>query len=360
MASLTALTVPFLLASTLLHSAPVLAKREDCDCFTTTSSRGKTILYANYEYHDFRSFPSTLSASDASVKSLKSTPLTTNKTFTDDWSIQDWKSQINPEADFSVVNQVSNILPIQRSALKTSSSGADGVDESQLLLRSYKPTGSKQQYAAEMEHRNKDVFTASVRVNASMYGDPGAVIGIFFYRDGKSETDLEILTRDKHNIVRCTNQPALDEDGNEIPEASTIVEIDGSWTDHHEWRIDWEDDLNSWFYDGEKIAEKSWGVMKKNGYFVMNVWGDGGEWSGKMKEGGEAGLRVSQIGMVYNTTKDRDDGVECERICDVDDVEAFDAVTKTSTNAQKGAAGRARFGWGLGAVLGLVAMVLVV
>jgi hypothetical protein len=355
MASLTVL----LLASTLLAN-PVLAKREDCDCFSTTSSRGDTLIYGNYEYHDFRSFPSLLSASDTSTKSLKSTPLTTNSSFTESWSIQDWTSQINPEADFSVVNQVSNILPIQRSDLKTSSNDADGSGESQLLLRSYKPKGSKQQFAAEMENRNRDVFTASVRVNASMYGDPGAVIGIFFYRNGKSETDLEILTRDKTNVVRCTNQPALDEEGDEIPEASTIVTIDGKWTDHHEWRIDWEEDLSSWFLDGDKIADKTYGVMEKSGYFVMNVWGDGGEWSGKMKEGGEAGLKVSEMGMLFNTSAQHGKKLKCKTICDVDDAEAFDHVTKTSTNAQKGVGARMAAGLGLPVVMGFLTLLMVV
>jgi hypothetical protein len=60
-------------------------------------------------------------------------------------------------------------------------------------------------------HRQKNLLYASTRIRARVVGDDGAVAGLFYYRDGNNESDIEILTRDETSAIRYSNQPVVDE-----------------------------------------------------------------------------------------------------------------------------------------------------
>jgi beta-glucanase (GH16 family) len=60
-------------------------------------------------------------------------------------------------------------------------------------------------------HSQKNMLYASTRIRARITGDSGAVAGMFYYRDGTNESDIEVLTRDKHSVIHYTNQPGLND-----------------------------------------------------------------------------------------------------------------------------------------------------
>lgn len=51
---------------------------------------------------------------------------------------------------------------------------------------------------------------ASTRFRARVMGDAGAVAGLFYFRNGANESDIEILTRDQPSEIRYSNQPVVD------------------------------------------------------------------------------------------------------------------------------------------------------
>lgn len=137
--------------------------------------------------------------------------------------------------------------------------------------------------------RQKNLFYASLRFRARVHGAPGAVAGLFLFRNDQNESDIEILTRDLPAEIRFSNQPVVDTAGNEITGASTSVnlntgvQLDGSvdpdvlrrrsadvhWDEWHTYRLDWLRGRNSWFVDGKHYLDKKYGVPTVPSYLVM-------------------------------------------------------------------------------------------
>ena len=55
------------------------------------------------------------------------------------------------------------------------------------------------------------------------------------------------------------------------------------------------------------VDVKTVNVPTKPAVLAVNMWSDGGEWSGRMKVGGRATMDVQWIEVVYNTTEGRRD-----------------------------------------------------
>ncbi|PWW71605.1 Glycoside Hydrolase Family 16 protein, partial [Tuber magnatum] len=131
----------------------------------------------------------------------------------------------------------------------------------------------------------------------------------------------------------------------------------------HTHRIDWVDGKSSWFVDGEHLLDKKYGVPTVPSYFVMNLWSDGGVWSGNMTKGQSVYMEIEFVEMAFNITGDdrgssgrnvrRGAPAKCDRICVIDDV----AVTGTPEGARGGAFKRAVNPWSLGMAM-LVAVLL--
>lgn len=54
--------------------------------------------------------------------------------------------------------------------------------------------------------------------------------------------------------------------------------------------------------NGVRVAGMEYGVPRWPSGLVVNLWGDGGVWSGGMAGGGEAGLEIQWVEMVFNTS----------------------------------------------------------
>lgn len=219
---------------------------------------------------------------------------------------------------------------------------------------------------------------ASLRMRARVVGAAGAVAGFFTFFDDDNESDVEILTADPPAVVRYTNQPSVGADGNEIPAASRVVKALPEWREWREHRIDWVPGRSSWWLDGVVRAESAYSVPRKPSGLTLNMWSDGGEWSGEMEVGGVAELQVQWVEVVFNTSGPVDGpgsggGGEkvrrgealgkrkekrCDVVCRVDGVGkvGFPEVAHVSGAAGGLVPGVA--GWGLLVVVGVVTLVV--
>ncbi|KAL3459524.1 concanavalin A-like lectin/glucanase domain-containing protein [Aspergillus heterothallicus] len=238
--------------------------------------------YANRIYHDFRacnkcgltSEPVNITTEDESAAAIT------------------WCSEVSKDTPIRKLNSNRNVY-IQRDADSSSA---------YLVLRAYRNEHIIS--SAEVESKLHNIFHASIRVRARVRGDPSTCAGILTYYDDENESDIEILTHDPTNHIRYTNQPGLDEDGNEIPGASVDAVIRGGavWTEWNDYRLDWTAELSSWYLNGELAHTKTYGVPTKPRNFILNMWGDGGVWTGDMDVGAAAYLDIEWIEILYNTT----------------------------------------------------------
>ncbi|KAL4863178.1 hypothetical protein BDV12DRAFT_189852 [Aspergillus spectabilis] len=255
--------------------------------------------YAHRIFHDFRALnkcrysgePANITNDEASAAAPVQSGYLTSDAFVNDFGIQTWGSPVSEDSPVRKLHSNQNVY-IERSE--------DG-SSTHLTLRAYRNEDFIS--TAEVESKVHNIFHASIRVRARVRGDAGTCAGIFTYYDDDNESDIEILTRDPTNHIRYTNQPGLDEDGNEIPGASTDAVMAGGavWTDWNEHRLDWTDERSSWYLNGELAHTKTHGIPSEPSTFILNMWGDGGEWTGDMEIGSAAYLDIEWIEILYNT-----------------------------------------------------------
>ena len=199
------------------------------------------------------------------------------------------------------------------------------------------------QSAGEIDTSFTNIFYASIRINARVRGSSGAVAGLFLFADDQNESDIEILTRDPTSVFRASNQPDLDKAGNDVIGASSVVKIpttakgngiqvDNSWMAWTTYRLDWTNGRSQWFANDVSLSNKTYGVPKKASQFIMNLWSNGGLWSGNMSVGGQATMDIQWVDMVYNVSSGSK-ATGCKNVCRVDGVKAVGFPELTSLGA---------------------------
>ncbi|TVY82615.1 Xylanase/beta-glucanase, partial [Lachnellula suecica] len=167
------------------------------------------------------------------------------------------------------------------------------------------------QSAAEIDSAEKDYHYLSARFFARVIGSPGACAGLFTYLSpddnnpqSVQEADIEILTSGPRNAVQYTNQPSQDKNGNDNPEATVNSTIPGErdWTLWNAYRVDWMPGMTSWYVNGESVANISFQAPKDPAGLYVNMWSDGGLWTGNMSLYDEAFLQIQWIEIAYNTS----------------------------------------------------------
>lgn len=177
-----------------------------------------------------------------------------------------------------------------------------------------------------MVYDPSSVQYASIRLLARVRGNPGAVAGIFTYYNDTTESDIEILTRDPETSVEYSNQPTVNAEGDVFPGSNFNTSMSGGgggssrqWTDWNVYRLDWLPGKSAWYLNGDMAASTRVNVPGDESRVIVNMWGDGGSWSGNMSRGDKAELQVQWIEMVFNmpdANSDRGRGV----VCAVDEV----------------------------------------
>ncbi|KAL5335756.1 concanavalin A-like lectin/glucanase domain-containing protein [Aspergillus crustosus] len=253
-------------------------------------------VYNHYMFHDFRNLeapttepPRINNDAESSAAPVQQGYLT-DAAFTNDWGIQTWGSPAGPNAPYRKQYSNSNVY-IQR----------DSSGQSHLILRATRNENFIS--SGEIDTKLSNILHASINVRFRVRGDPGACAGVFTYFNGENESDIEVLTHDPTDIIRYTNQPGLDDEGNEIPGASVRATLlnGARWDEWHTHRLDWTPELSSWFLDGELAHTKTYGIPREPSTIILNMWGDGGPlWSGDIAIGAAAYLEVEYIEIYYN------------------------------------------------------------
>lgn len=149
----------------------------------------------------------------------------------------------------------------------------------------------------------------SIRVLARVLGQPGAVAGVFTYYNDTTESDIEILTRDPKSSIEYSNQPTVNEAGASIPGSSFNISMPSAggrqWSDWNVHRLDWLPGISAWYLNGNLAASTKVHVPdggSKESRVIINMWSNGGFWSGNMSKGDKAELQIQWIEMVFNTS----------------------------------------------------------
>ncbi|KAJ5120300.1 Endo-1-3(4)-beta-glucanase [Penicillium bovifimosum] len=255
--------------------------------------------------------------------------------FERDWSSQNWKRDGSFISPVVMVNSKSNVF-------FTRDHERQDPHATYLVMRTTR--FSNYTSAAEIETRLRDIYRCSLRVRLRFLPtnfivsepaqsqewppnnpkrhprpppndhpitvpdgkpSPGACAGIFTYHDLTTESDIEILTRDPSHRVHYANQPDYDFAADEeIPGASTIADLPVPWTNWSTHRLDWQADMSRWFVDGQIQDARSYGVPELQSMIVLNLWSDGGLWTGDMGIGDSVYLGVEYIELAYNRSSD--------------------------------------------------------
>jgi hypothetical protein len=86
----------------------------------------------------------------------------------------------------------------------------------------------------------------------------------------------------------------------------------------NEYRVDWSPGLTEWLVNNVSVAKKTYGVPTQPCHFNINMWSNGGEWSGEMQDGGEARVDVEWVEMVFNVSGAAALPGACAKVCGVD------------------------------------------
>lgn len=327
-----------------------------CDCYTISGPDPG--YFTHYRFWDFRTVPldpevaknfnfhpsmtedesNDFNDFDDSIEHLeernaKEQPVFLKDTpFAADWQIQDWRRKGTRLFPITVVNSDKNVF--------ISKSENDGKSTFLTLrntrLDSYSST-------AEIETAFKDVFHVSMRVrfrllqndepmlvppveevalvdveaimpesdavsltrrNARRFPPPnGACAGIFTYYSTTSESDIEILTADPPNRVHYANQPDYDPIADRIiPGASEAKDVPVPWTAWATHRLDWLPNISRWYVENELQASNTYSVPQDPSMLIINLWSDGGLWSGNLTVGESVHMGIEWIEIAYNVS----------------------------------------------------------
>ena len=171
------------------------------------------------------------------------------------------------------------------------------------------------QSAAEIDSVKTNYQHLSLRLLARVVGSPGACAGIFtWYCPGLcratsspdvEEADIEILTSSpKPNNIHFTNQPSESPLGYTFTNATTNPEIPNGrlWTEWNEYRYDWTPGMSTWYVNDEKVANISFHAPERPSQLILNMWSNGGSWTGNMSVGDAAFLQIQWIEIAFNTS----------------------------------------------------------
>ncbi|KAL3421194.1 Beta-glucanase 4 [Phlyctema vagabunda] len=303
-----------------------------CDCFKTNES---TETYFNFHrFFDYRDIsdryvtPSPPVITDAlnTSNADATSDFFDDSSWTDDWDIQTWDnsdSLESSETDASVLM----IYSRNNVYIEASSDGSSDYN-TYLTLRTTRTTDF--QSSGEIDSTEIDYQYLSVRFLARIIGDEGACAGFFTWRCPElcrspsspdvEEADVEMLTRDSIDTFHFTNQPSESINGQFVPESTRNQTFpDGmDRTQWNEYRYDWLPGLSTWYINGINVAEIAFQAPRNPAALIINMWGNGGSWTGNMSVGDAAYLQLQWIQVVYNTSESLNNADGCQTVCNVD------------------------------------------
>jgi hypothetical protein len=270
----------------------------NCSCYVvSTGEQSDTPEYFQYyRFYDFRNLAGGFETGPPLINDTQNTSLAStwqpdifnSDDFLADWGIQNWSKPATEDFPVPMSNSFANIYV--------------GEEDNSTFLTLRTSRLDDHQTAGEIENQQKNLMHVSMRMSGRVVGDAGAVAGFFTFYDDNNESDVEILTQDPKDQIRYTNQPSVDKEGNEITTASVGPTDLPHWDEWQTHRIDWLPKNSYWYLDNKQVAANTYSVPRKPSFLVLNMWGDGGEWSGNMTLGDHAEFQIQWIEMTFNTS----------------------------------------------------------
>ncbi|KAF2971721.1 hypothetical protein GQX73_g1791 [Xylaria multiplex] len=285
---------------------PLASAEANCNCYKATAE--SDAYFVNRKFFDFRDIadpktPASINGRAADAAAGRTHAYFSTPEWTDTWTLQNWQTQ---GQGVYRVNSPNNVF--------IAASDCGGAGATHLTLRTTRQ--ADYQSTAEVESLTADYQFLTVRMLARTRGSPGAVTALFTYTEHGGpvqEADIEIRTTTKSNVVQYTNQPGS------TPDATTIVDLATPWTQWQEHRYDWTPTSSDWYVDGKKVASIRLQTPTSPLSVIMNVWSDGGVWSGVMDVGCSAEMQVQWLDLTYNSTSQPAVGA-CTNVCVIDDL----------------------------------------
>ncbi len=148
--------------------------------------------------------------------------------------------------------------------------------------------------SAQIQTKRDDILYGSFRAKFSVNGGRGAVGALFFYASDEHEIDIELLTRDNPRNIHFTNQPSSTSDMYMPDRLGQSME--------NTYRFDWNAAETTFFVDDILSDTKTSDVPSVNGSVYMNMWANGGAFSGKATPSSNVIMSISQIELYFNTS----------------------------------------------------------
>jgi hypothetical protein len=246
--------------------------------------------------------------------------------FDKDWISQQWERPRTAEAPITMINSKHNVFFTRN---------RQELDKLATFLVMRTTRHWNYTSTAEIETKVRDIFRCSLRVRlrilpynlvvsqpedtlsrhnqsielnetaspAEAKPYPGACVGIFTYRAHNCESDIEILTKDPPYRVHYANQPDYDAIKDAmIPGASTTKDLPVHWTTWTTHRLDWLSNISRWWVDNKPQDAKTYRVPDLPSRLVVNLWSNGGIWTGDMRFGESVLLAIDYIELAYNVS----------------------------------------------------------
>ncbi|KAL4747240.1 hypothetical protein BDW72DRAFT_183160 [Aspergillus terricola var. indicus] len=303
--------------------APRIPSHYPCDCYIVSGDEPG--YFTDYKFWDFRDvpLPPSLNSGGYGLSAVnrwetETVPLS-QTSFSKDWQTQSWSRQETTDSTVPMVNDDANAFFAKHPNLPAAS---------QLVLR----TTRLQEYSssAEVESQHGNYFHVSIRVRMRlMSGEAisrrpwdetpdvndvpkGACAGIFTYRSATCESDVEFLTSDPPNTIHYANQPDYDAENDIIiPGASEVVTtVPVPWSEWVTHRMDWFENETVWYANDELQAVVSKSVPGRPSILALNLWSDGGIWTGDMEVDKSVYMGIEWIEIAYNTSTAGDVPIE--------------------------------------------------
>ncbi|RAL14522.1 glycoside hydrolase family 16 protein, partial [Aspergillus homomorphus CBS 101889] len=306
-----------------------------CDCYLISGPEPG--YFTHYKLWDFRNTahiprqpqpapPLGQTNDDLDTEILEATTNLFSQTpFSKDWHVQTWHRAADPLlSPIPMTNSESNVF-----LMKAPRSSPPGQNASQAnTFLTFRTTRfSNHATTAEIESRLGLIDHCSLRLrmrlmsretalyrpytdisdpNPSIKPQPqrvpsGTCAGIFTYRSATCESDIEILTADWPYTIHYANQPDYDPITDKIiPNASAVVNLTRPWTEWTTHRLDWQPRSTRWYADGALQAVKTYRVPDRPSLIVLNLWTNGGSWTGDLRVGESVYLGIEWMELVYN------------------------------------------------------------
>jgi hypothetical protein len=213
----------------------------------------------------------------------------------DDWVVSD----LTREATINLAYTPSNVV------LSNSTGTLD------LTCSAYNASNPAQGIrSGQIRTTRADIKYGSFRARFSVHAaSEGSVAGFFFYANDTQEIDVEIPSRFPEAAVHLANQPSTSLDVYS-PNNATRDMV-------QEYRFDWSEGATSWYIENVPAWSVEGGdkdVPVVDGTISLNMWGNGGPFSGKTPPSTDNVMRIESITMYFNTSS-KAEAKEWEKSC---------------------------------------------